>query len=265
MAAVAVPLTTRPELTPDEQISLRHLEHYLPGYDKFFIAAEGMALPQTSGYDVQYFDARYFGGIQAHTRLLLSKGFYKRFLDYQYVLVYHLDALVFSDGLEYWCNRGYDFIGGPLQVEGSDRPNRVGNGGFSLRNVRSCLKVLRSRVPFLSRHELAGREAPGRWIKQLGFFNDVSHEIRISLATLLYDDIFLCTRGAHYYPDFKVAPLEVALEFAFDEAPATCFRLRNDCLPFGCHGWFKHDRTVWEPYLLSPEKPVAGPAPLPAA
>ena len=39
--AIAVPLSLRETLLPEEEISLRHLSHYLGDYDAFFIAPRG--------------------------------------------------------------------------------------------------------------------------------------------------------------------------------------------------------------------------------
>ena len=36
------------------------------------------------------------------------------FLEYQYMLIYQLDAFVFEDKLDYFCELGYDYIGIPV-------------------------------------------------------------------------------------------------------------------------------------------------------
>lgn len=38
LVAIVVPLSKRPTLTPDEQISLRHATHYFSRYDKYLVA-----------------------------------------------------------------------------------------------------------------------------------------------------------------------------------------------------------------------------------
>jgi hypothetical protein len=40
---MVVPLPLRPVLTTDEEISLRHLTHFLGAYDKYFIAPKAYA------------------------------------------------------------------------------------------------------------------------------------------------------------------------------------------------------------------------------
>jgi hypothetical protein len=62
--------------------------------------------------------------------------------------------------------------------------------------------------------------------------------------------MFWANRGSHYYPGFKLAPIEVALKFGFECVPRYCYRLNNNELPFGCHAWEKYDKKFWEPFLL---------------
>ena len=68
-------------------------------------------------------------------------------------MIYHPDALVFSDQLEYWCGQDFDYIGAPWVVH-KDAPyagqsaheGKVGNGGFALIKIESFLKVFYSTV-----------------------------------------------------------------------------------------------------------------------
>lgn len=79
-------------------------------------------------------------------------------------------------------------------------------------------------------------------------FNNVRWEL--SRWHLPSEERFIANRAIHYYPAFKIAPLEVALRFAFECVPRYCFEKNNFTLPFGCHAWAKYDREFWEPYLL---------------
>ena len=97
--------------------------------------------------DYYYFDKHYFSSVKGYNQLMLTIDFYKRFLEYQYILVYQLDAWVFRDELDYWCDQGYDFIGAPVyNYLGNGKYAKenpfVGNGGFSLRKLSYCIKVL---------------------------------------------------------------------------------------------------------------------------
>ena len=59
--------------------------------------------------DIDYvrFEPKYFEGIKGYNNLLLTPSFYERFADYEYMLIYQLDAFVFHDSLNYWVDKGY--------------------------------------------------------------------------------------------------------------------------------------------------------------
>ncbi|HSE97776.1 MAG TPA: DUF5672 family protein, partial [Blastocatellia bacterium] len=263
--AVVVPLSKRKELFPEEEISFTHLEHYLGGYDKYMVAPESLEVDYP-GFGIKRFSDRFFGSVKAHSRLMLSSGFYEEFSDYRYILTYHLDALVFSNQLLEWCKTDLDFIGAP-RLANSDRPTVVGNGGFALRKVESFLKVLNSSEYAVDpdvywESFCAGRPAyihylnlPRKYLKRLKIFNNIRRDINLCLeADSHFEDIFISENAAKYYPEFRIAPLEVALRFAFDEVPSVCFEMNNYQLPFGCHAWYKSEREFWEPYLLKKEE-----------
>ena len=78
-------------------------------------------------------------------KLKESNLLYKKYKKYKYILFYELDAFVFRDELDYWCKKGFDYIGAPWNGTHCyyDTPiNGVGNGGFSLRNIKSAIKLL---------------------------------------------------------------------------------------------------------------------------
>jgi hypothetical protein len=266
--AVVVPLSTQPELTPEEEISLRHLDHHLAAYDRWLIAPPGLPA-ERAGYRVMRFPARFFGSMQAHARLLLSTRFYEAFSEYRYVLIHHTDALVLADRLGEWCEAGVDYVGAPW-IRCADLPDledpRVGNGGFSLRDVRACLTVLRSRrlwadpeAHWRSRYGQAPAARrllafPRRYLKRLHPFNGARREIDLSLRGMPWfgDDMFFSDRGRHYHPEFRVASLEQGLRFAWDYDPPRCAEMTGGALPFGAHAWFKRgNRDFWAPHLMT--------------
>lgn len=263
--AIAVPITNRPNLTPDEQISLNHLLHFLGGYDIYFIAPEGLDIhhPQIEN---KYFSHKYFGSGAAHSKLLLSTTFYEAFIDYEYLLLCHLDTLVFSDQLNQWCDEDYDYIAPPWIVH-EDAPyaglpeyeGKIGNGGFSLRKIDSFLKVINSNVYFRDPEDFwkvscKGKSSlwkflnqPRRLMYRIPRFNNAQIEISRKIGI---EDVFWANRAPHYYPEFKLAPIEVALKFAFECLPRYCYELNGNQLPFGCHAWQAYDKAFWEPFLL---------------
>ena len=111
--AVIVPLSFNPELSDDEQISLRQLRNVLGPYDKFMIAPDSLKVHHDD-FTLIHFDDQYFGSVPNHCRLLVSPHFYKTFKNYRYIFIHHLDSLVLSDQLSAWCNQGFDFIAPPL-------------------------------------------------------------------------------------------------------------------------------------------------------
>ena len=265
--AVVVPGYKRAQFTPDEEISFRHLEHFLGRYDKFLAVPQSLDI-ERPGFELRRFDDSYFGSTIAYNKLMLSPLFYRAFEQYRYILIYHLDALVFSDCLLEWCATDWDYIGAPW-LQCPDSPwvgsPRVGNGGFSLRKVESFLRVLSSDKhwidPDLYWQSIASGKAwygrslhlPRKWFKQIKRFNNVRREVELWPLRpdgTKNEDHFWSDRAVHYDAQFKVASFDVGLRFAFEVAPGQCFKLNGDCLPFGCHAWPRYDRSFWEPHLL---------------
>ena len=265
--AVVVPLSPRPTLSADEEISLRHLVHFLGRYDKYFLTPKSLNFKRP-GFGVMPFADRYFGSRVAHARLQVSEEFYSRFRDYQYILIYHLDALAFSDELEEWCQSDYDYIGAPwLPCEDSPWVThpRVGNSGFTLMKIDSALKVMHSRQRTVDPDEYWNQfcaanpryrqllNLPRKYLKRLRFFNGVKNEMRqwpYRNDGSGNADFFWSDRAIRYWPAFKIPSVETGLKFAFEVAPRMCYQLNNYQLPFGCHAWPLYDREFWKPYLL---------------
>ena len=261
--AVVVPLFRREELTPEEQISLRHLVHFLGKYDKYVVAPKDLKV-DFPGFGIKRFSNTFFGSTRAHSQLLLSPQFYKAFREYKYILNYHLDCLVFSDQLMQWCETELDYIGPPwLNCQDSPwvRVERVGNGGFSLRKIESFLRVIFSPKYWIDpakywrdfcvsqpKH-IQYLNLPRKYLKRLRVFNGARWQMsRWHLSR--NEDYFWSDEAVKYYPEFRVASVEMGLRFGFEGAPRLCFELNDHKLPFGCHAWQRYDREFWEPYLL---------------
>jgi uncharacterized protein DUF5672 len=276
MVAVVVPLSSRPELNAEEEVSIRHLSHYLGGHDKFLIAPEGAAI-ERNGFKAIRFSDKFFGSAAAHNRLLMWPGFYSAFREYQYILIYHLDSLVLSDQIEPWCKAGFDYIGAPW-VPCPETPwvkePRVGNGGFTLMRVESVLKVLYNRyrmepAAYWSDLLMRNRRHLQPVFRMLERLQPVFPKSRVINRPLedfrktekpdihgCNNDYFWSFEAERFLPGFKVASVEDGLRFAFEAAPRDCFERNGRQLPFGCHAWTKFDRAFWEPYLLQPPAPV---------
>ena len=269
LVAVVVPMSMRKELTQEEKISLRHLEHYLGNYDKFMVVPKSLPV-QYAGFGLKPFDDKFFGSAEAHKRLILSSSLYEAFTDYQYILFYHLDALVFSDQLIEWCKSGYDYIGAPW-IDHEEAPyagakvynGKVGNGGFTLKKIDSMLKVLESKKYHTDPNDYWNyyyAEKPTltrmlniykKLMKTVGICNNVRWEIKKKwLVKKVSVELFWADRAKHYYPEFNLPSVETAMQFAFECLPRYCYEKNGFKLPFGCHAWSRYDPEFWTPYLL---------------
>lgn len=268
--AVVVPLPSRSDLLPDEIVSMRHLRHFLWRYDKYVLAPRGTDRSY-DGFTTLYFHPKFFGSAAAHNRLNYWPRLYQAFEDYEYVLIYHLDSLVFSDQLLRWCDAGFDYIGAPW-IPCPDTPwvrePRVGNGGFTLMNVRAALDVLYARYhrepwsywsDLLVRNEerLRPLRAALQWLRRRGVRTTLVEwplrqwAISDDPASHGYNNDYLWAfHASRYAPGYAVAPVEEGLRFAFEASPRQCFERNGRQLPFGCHAWARFDRDFWVPYLL---------------
>ena len=215
-AAIVVPIykPRRADLKWFEQISLqRCLEVFGGKYPIVFVAPNDRSfdyLPTGDDFFITTFDAQYFRGTDGYNELMLSPHFYKRFLTVDYILIYQLDAFVFSDRLEEFCELGYDYIGAPWSIAAGLKSNPflyVGNGGFSLRRVQACFDILSKNI---------GPIASLQWAED-GMFSYL---------------------GRMQPSEFKVAPVRTASQFAVEHLPERWCRKNANVLPFGCHGWY---------------------------
>lgn len=264
LVAIAVPLSKARQFSESEKISLAHIDEFLGEFPRYFLAPPGNTLSHP-GFKEIIFPQDYFGSAAAHNRLMLSSRFYSTFSQYEFILIHHLDSLVFNDQLQFWCEQGYDLIAPPW-IPGPDVPwlkeQGVGNGGLSLRRVSSFRKVLASKRLWrepqaLSQSREGSREAHAikqrirSLIRQSGIRNRVSDEIRRHIAAGYNEDRFWWKSGQKYYAEFNIAPVEQALQFGFESNPRKCLELNEGKMPFGCHAWERFDRDFWVPFLLA--------------
>lgn len=260
LVAIVVPLSTKPELSPEENVSLQHLKHFLHAYDKYAVLPKKLDV-QIPGFKKVHFRDRFFGSVQAHNRLMLSKDFYQTFSAYKYILIYHPDSLVFSDQLSKWCELDWDYIAAPWVEYSGECPvgfSKCGNGGFSLRKVESFLNVIEPPQQCITANDAmkmmyAKRSRVSRSsIKPLKYLLLIKTLNRSWWVRKFYrrnEDKFWSEQASIFDPSFQVAPVEVGIQFAFDDAPRFCYKQNGRKLPFGCHGWYKYDRPFWESHL----------------
>jgi len=276
--AIVVP-TYKAKLSPEEEISLQHLLHFLGRYDKYLVIPKNFQISYP-GFTIKRFDDRFFKSAETYSALLMQEDFYQAFREYEYILIYQLDALIFSDQLLEWCDKGFDYIGAPwfhCEITPHVKVPKVGNGGFSLRKVESFLRVLQSpkfRQRYWTDYKYwkvfcTGKPEyvrylnyPKRYLKKrLNTFSNSGNTIATPLTypdsmiedvfrLCIVEDVFYSYLAEKFYPEFKIASVEEGLRFAFEYMPRVCFELNNRTLPFGCHAWFTQDREFWKPYLL---------------
>lgn len=184
-------------------------------------------------------------GYEQFSVLQSSPVFYKRFLSFQFILICHLDAFVFTDQLEKWCARGYDYIGSVIynpvfnfknttirKLTGFTRPEYFGNGGFGLKKVNTYYNIT----------------------SKFKLYIDLYHFIRKLRKNPFYDDLFFTQHFPKLSPSFTIAPLEMARWFGaayedFIESELPFSNKKSATLPFGIHGWIQHNREFWLPCI----------------
>lgn len=173
-------------------------------------------------------DPGFFQSERGYNTMCRRPLFYEPFLSYKYMLLYQSDSFVFRDELFDWCRRGFDYIGPPwLRTEkilvkfGTARLrwlayflNPVGNGGFSLRNIKKFFKLSK-----LFQY--------------------------ISASLIFHEDILWSNVAPVLLPGFRIPDKSTAMTFAFEGKPELCFQMNGGKLPFGCHAWEKQDRVFW--------------------
>lgn len=159
------------------------------------------------------FDDESFSGLDAYNRLLLSVYFYQRWSDvgFDYILVCQPDVYAIADRLDDFLCMPYDYIGAPLFRLEHERPCLYGgNGGFSLRKLESCIRVLKAHSDILA-----------TWREN--------------------EDEFFSHCGELFPDEFRTAPPDVASGFAFDRFSRVLYQWNHGGLPVAIHGWCTYD------------------------
>lgn len=181
-------------------------------------------------FTIARFENDFFESAEKYNCLMLSIDFYKKFEEYEFMLVYQLDAYVFRSELDYWCEKDFDYIGAPwfenfsLSNANSKLLDIAGNGGFSLRKISSFVKVLNHT-------------------KKTAVF------IREYIRNGQNEDVFFAKFAKNIKDDFKVANSKEAMHFSFECQPRKLYEMIDNKLPFGCHGWERYDFDFWESFI----------------
>ena len=266
-------------LRENEKRSLQQCYTVLGSYHTIVICPENMNVSIYKAIhpaaEFMFIDPKWQANYRMFNKLKMDETFYKQFNRFKYVLYYELDAWVFRDELIAWCDKGFDYIGAPwtgLYIYDDGPMTGTGNGGFSLRNIKSTLQLLHKirmlgileeyqyfnwrgllpRIPVLLTRVFRAKRKPGIiettydmqedtfWCKyapdRLQAFKPGNLFLRW-LASLLISNTF------------RIAPEKDAAAFSFETRPVEMYEINNHRLPFGCHAWEKYDPSFWQPYI----------------
>jgi len=256
----------KPNLSEDDQISLKACFEKLNQFASFLIYPEGMDVSQYLLIHPQLLlksvDPLWLASIEGYNKMKLNIDFYNMFKQYQYMLTYELDAYIFDSNI---CNSEYlncDYIGAPY-FEGylNAAPNSPiiegENSGFSIRNIQSCIYVLesiehynfewklykhifsKSRILRSALNRLTRRRFEALIYGQMSFHFSNEH---------FNEDMVWSRTIPHIFPKFKIADTKTAIKFSFEVNPDVLYEMNNHQLPAGCHAWPKF-RSFWKDYI----------------
>lgn len=234
---IVIPIYKK-SITQYEELSIQRIKEALSDYDIYFVTFKDLDLllyKKFSPVKIHYFPRKYFCNVQSYSRLLLSPLFYLKFIRYRYMCIIQPDALILGTGkqLEDWANLQYDYVGAPWKksiflhrfepgdhfwilelfpgikekLMGNGSWCHVGNGGLSLRNIRSTIKLLLRHV-----------------ISRLCWYEN--------------EDLFFSYFGIHDKKGYRLPSRELAKQFAVETTARA--DLEKGIRPFGVHAWEKY-------------------------
>lgn len=243
----------------DELVSYGRCLSVLVEYDIVIISHKELdlsfytntALQYGKEVSIYYFDKYYFKGISGYNLLMYTNAFYKCFVDSDYILIYQLDAYVFSDQLKLWCSKKYTYIGAPILKEDLNRKKIYYgcNGGFSLRKTKDFLAIYETKW-YRKYVDVHINQTRTKWLGYLkipfylvGAFI-AKHNIRCVLPRSMKQE-------DQFWSDvFTLPSLRDAINFSIEKNPSYWYKENSEILPFGCHAWEKYEKNnFWMKYI----------------
>lgn len=207
-----------------------------------------------------HFDEEFFASQRGYNRLMLNLAFYQQFAEWDYMLIYQLDAYVFSDQLDAWCEKGYDYVGAPfLKLNRTIDPVNSGNGGFSLRYIPAFIrlfshtgKVLTAKgLWHFNRYRGPLHRLPLTIRGVFGYRNYLSYFLH---EPTLNEDLFYSMLGNSAL-HWRIPSTNEAMYFSFEGGPSSLFA-RTKQLPFGCHAYMLNEyETFYKPIMNKEGEP----------
>lgn len=249
LIAITIPIY-KPTINVAELISLTQCLKILHRHKIIFVAPASLNTifyENICGGEIKFhierFADEYFENINGYNKLMLSVHFYKRFLNYKFILIYQLDAFVFKDTLLHWCSQNYDFIGAPH----APYNNVTGEVQF-LKNYKKLLKGLKNIFGF--NHKICNVGNGGLSLRKTQSFYCLLKILKHKAKKWRNnEDEFFKYWGNLSYPLFSLPSDETALTFSIEISPKESLKKLNNTLPFGCHAFEKYDWQTWKPYI----------------
>ena len=195
------------------------------------------------------FRSSFFAGRYGYNHLMLSAEFYRRFLNWEYILIYQTDAFVFRDELAQWCAPGdmvpvgapwlflcsavscqsgiikyvpqpKSLLSGKNHYQRHIVRNKVGNGGLSLRRTGTIYRLLTDHAD------------------RVAYYKERVAESRY------HEDVFFAVEAPKLEPNFSLPPVEVAAHFSIRYLPLALLSVERRACP------------VWLPWI---QQATAGP------
>jgi hypothetical protein len=234
------------------------------------VSTYSVALSQVLSYTFLPVEDDILRSAKTYNHFMLSLSFYNRISRWDFVLIFQDDAWILSGNLDKWLNKSFSYVGAPWCRHLGPDPycvvTGVGNGGLSLRNIKHMKRILHSPQyylhPVLSVHELISsvgllcgygtchsclfpvvfiarliRLFSALFLYPFGVCNNLSY-----LASKRYnEDVILGLMAKRVFPWLHIPDISEAAHFSIETNPAEVVEAFGVDVPFGCHGWQKHN------------------------
>lgn len=202
----------------------------LKGIKKFFIVPKNLNCAyyrkNFSKVSIVEFPPKYFKNTDTYSRLMLSVHFYKKFEEYEYMLICQPDVWVLGNEELLKKFLRYDYIGAPwfpkMRIKFPKREFiscffikyqlSVGNGGLSLRKIDSTIRILKKYF----------------WLRCLWCGNE---------------DLFFSFIGEKVDKKYKIPSMKIARRFALETRSYDIIK-NEGIIPFGVHAYDKYYREL---------------------
>lgn len=234
----------RKVLVDDELTRWHNLNEQYEFPDVYLVYPEGIDITkykviynrlgvEASWLKFKSFDPEYFKSTATYSQLCISYDFYKAFDEYEYMLIYQLDCYLFKDEIKQWCDKGFDYIGGPIistecgwdtvkkAKNGKEKWHPlVGNGGLSLRKIETFLEITDPEGELRKTYDLTDEK----------------------LKSVIFEDKYFCNDLYNIY-ELEIPDWKTALSFAIDMSVDIVYNVfKLDPHPMGAHSIDKNIR-----------------------